>query len=568
MLRLHREARTEDFSRLYHSIHAFDAHSLRRVGKDLAIYVSRVRVRSCQGMKLIAPLHSLLAANCSARTTRQRRPSWTKPRRTAATVSRRAPSYLRPHHSLVPRSPARAADEINALRKEAGEMRALRATLTTPGAAQRVFDKVFKADVDRLLGMDEMWRNRKRPTPLVYDEAKDSTAMPTAAAAAPSAAAAPAASSSKSQSSLRDQRQLPLNETVDLFTRSLSSLATRASSSPTALSFDKDDEDALDFVTSASNLRSIVYSIETKTRFDVKQMAGNIIPAIASTNAIISGALVLQALHLLAGEDKGKGGAFGTGQAHDVMLGKSTRHVLSGTKPPAPNPACSVCADAYVPLLLSGGTTTADVTLGTVIALCRTPRSEGGLGLDEEEELGVYEGNRLLADPDFEDNHERSLASLGVEEGKFLALVDEDGGRQTVQVIVVLRKDGEAGVALPPAERLPVIKAKPKVEKEEEEKEEVEVAKGNGAKVAEDDDDDFEIVDPAAAAAAAAATAAAPTSKKRKSDGDDADGEEEASKKRRGDVSNGNGNGEAEGSKKRRREEDRREDDDDVIVLD
>ncbi|PWN27831.1 hypothetical protein BDZ90DRAFT_210207, partial [Jaminaea rosea] len=334
------------------------------------------------------------------------------------------------------------SDEINALRKEAGEMRALRSTLATPGAAQRVFDKVFKADVDRLLGMDEMWRNRKRPTPLAYAEALKSTA----AAPAPAAATSTAAPATTTQT-LRDQRQLSLKETVEMFTTSLDALAKRAAGSSTALSFDKDDSDALDFVTSSSNLRSIVHAIETKTRFDVKQMAGNIIPAIASTNAIIAGALVLQALHLLAGrgDDSSSSGsaaaAFGPSHAHDVMLGKSTRHVLSGTAPPKPNPSCSVCSDVYVPLILTGpSSSTSSATLGQVITLVRQPRSEGGLGLDEDEELGVYEGNRLLADPDFDDNHERSLASLGVDEGKFLALVDEDGVRQTVQLIVVVRE--------------------------------------------------------------------------------------------------------------------------------
>jgi ubiquitin-like 1-activating enzyme E1 B len=36
------------------------------------------------------------------------------------------------------------------------------------------------------------------------------------------------------------------------------------------LIFDKDDDDAMDFVTAASNLRSIIFKIERKSRFDVK----------------------------------------------------------------------------------------------------------------------------------------------------------------------------------------------------------------------------------------------------------------------------------------------------------
>jgi ubiquitin-like 1-activating enzyme E1 B len=66
--------------------------------------------------------------------------------------------------------------------------------------------------------------------------------------------------------------------------------------------FDKDDEDTLDFVAASANLRSIVFGIETKSRFDIKQMAGNIIPAIATTNAIVAGLCVLQSYKVLRGD--------------------------------------------------------------------------------------------------------------------------------------------------------------------------------------------------------------------------------------------------------------------------
>src|ERR1700712_4892108 len=68
------------------------------------------------------------------------------------------------------------------------------------------------------------------------------------------------------------------------------------------ITFDKDDEDTLDFVTASANLRSIVFGIETKSRFEIKQMAGNIIPAIATTNAIVAGLCVLQSFKVLRGD--------------------------------------------------------------------------------------------------------------------------------------------------------------------------------------------------------------------------------------------------------------------------
>ena len=41
--------------------------------------------------------------------------------------------------------------------------------------------------------------------------------------------------------------------------------------------------------------------IERKNRFDTKSMAGNIVPAIATTNAVVAGLVVTEALKILNG---------------------------------------------------------------------------------------------------------------------------------------------------------------------------------------------------------------------------------------------------------------------------
>jgi ubiquitin-like 1-activating enzyme E1 B len=61
------------------------------------------------------------------------------------------------------------------------------------------------------------------------------------------------------------------------------------------LEFDKDDRLAMRFVTAASNLRSSVFSIPMLSYYDAKGIAGNIIPAISSTNAVIAGLQVYRA---------------------------------------------------------------------------------------------------------------------------------------------------------------------------------------------------------------------------------------------------------------------------------
>ena len=65
------------------------------------------------------------------------------------------------------------------------------------------------------------------------------------------------------------------------------------------VSFEKDDDLCVKFITASSNLRSYVFSIELLNEFKVKEIAGNIIPAICSTNAIVAAIEVSEALKFL-----------------------------------------------------------------------------------------------------------------------------------------------------------------------------------------------------------------------------------------------------------------------------
>ena len=47
-------------------------------------------------------------------------------------------------------------------------------------------------------------------------------------------------------------------------------LAARLRNGEDTITFDKDDDDTLDFVTASSNLRSFAYGIDGKTRWEVK----------------------------------------------------------------------------------------------------------------------------------------------------------------------------------------------------------------------------------------------------------------------------------------------------------
>lgn len=110
--------------------------------------------------------------------------------------------------------------------------------------------------------MEDMWKSRKPPE--VLDHA-------TVAIDAESVAACVVKS---------DQKVWGLAENYVVFVDSLRRLAARMvklkagvinGEAPPILTFDKDDEDTLDFVAASANLRSLVFGIDVKSKFDIKR---------------------------------------------------------------------------------------------------------------------------------------------------------------------------------------------------------------------------------------------------------------------------------------------------------
>uniref|UniRef100_A0A8C0YBQ6 SUMO-activating enzyme subunit 2 n=1 Tax=Cyprinus carpio carpio TaxID=630221 RepID=A0A8C0YBQ6_CYPCA len=184
----------------------------------------------------------------------------------------------------------------------------------------KLFNKLFKDDIMYLLTMDKLWKKRKAPLPLDWTEIQQ-------------------IGEEACGTGLKDQHVLGVQGYAQLFRRSVETLRSQLieKGEGAELVWDKDDPPAMDFVTAAANLRMNVFSMNMKSRFDVKSMAGNIIPAIATTNAVIAGLIVLEALKILNSDFD---------QCRTIFLNKQPNPRKKLLVPCAldhPNPNCYVC---------------------------------------------------------------------------------------------------------------------------------------------------------------------------------------------------------------------------------
>ena len=297
---------------------------------------------------------------------------------------------------LDSREDSENAQEIAKLKEEAEALKKIRESMGSDTFAKQVFDKVFKDDVDRLASMEDMWKERSPPEPLDFDKLTTEVE---------------GVDPSVSQA---DQNTWTTAQNFVVFRDSLSRLAKRMtaetntalqSNTPSPIiTFDKDDEDTLDFVTATANLRAFIFGIEPKSKFDTKQMAGNIIPAIATTNAMIAGLCVMQAFKVLRGE-----------YAKNKMTFLD-RGNMSATSCDPPNPECVVCSATMARLRID----LERATLKDVVQdILKTKLSYG-------DEISILSEKGLVYDPDLEDNLEKKLGELGIGESSTLTIKDEN----------------------------------------------------------------------------------------------------------------------------------------------
>lgn len=298
-------------------------------------------------------------------------------------------------------------DEIERIKQESNELNDLQ-NIVLSRDKTRIKDilvKLFVNDVEKLLQIENLWKTRTKPVPLnlsVIGQSLDREAI--------------------QQPNLN--HLWSIEEQICEFVRSIECLMDRLTTKKVDIEFDKDDQTTLEFVATAANIRSHIFGIPMKTVFDIKQIAGNIIPAIATTNAIIAGLSTLTSLRVLNLLNHAP-----TKIATDLNMAFTAKasnlsqdRYISNPKLAPQNPRCPVCSKVERGIIQMTNKGLSEITLFNFTNLLREK-----YGFPEEVSVLDTNDQRLLYDFDFDDLEGRELSKLNLGNGSILLFSDEEG---------------------------------------------------------------------------------------------------------------------------------------------
>jgi ubiquitin-like 1-activating enzyme E1 B len=152
-------------------------------------------------------------------------------------------------------------------------------------------------------------------------------------------------------------------------------------------------------------------------------MAGNIIPAIATTNAIVAGFMVIDAIKIVSGNSE---------KCKDIYLQNSVKapSLFMSQFPEKSKDECVVCKTNYFELKCTVETT----TLNTILEEAK------GMGIDGE--VTIEEGGRLIYDFDLEDNLNKTLKDMNISYGSRVFVTLEDDGSDETYLLCLFISEG------------------------------------------------------------------------------------------------------------------------------
>lgn len=199
--------------------------------------------------------------------------------------------------------------------------------------ARSIFHKLFNEEIHKQREVKDRWKERTPPEPLELEQLLSSLASDVSPVSAHSYRS-------------NDQSVLSAAQDTAHFLHCIDALLCTRASDLGSLEFDKDDQDSMDFVSLAANLRMRNFSIPPQSRFGNKGVAGNIVHAIASTNAIAAGLMTSDAIKVLQNR---------LDRCKTMWISRHPPGLLTPQALQTPSKRCFVCAHSTLDLTLHTG---------------------------------------------------------------------------------------------------------------------------------------------------------------------------------------------------------------------
>ncbi|KAL6526076.1 SUMO-activating enzyme subunit 2 [Orobanche hederae] len=210
---------------------------------------------------------------------------------------------------------------------------------------RKIFDHVFGYNIELALSNEDTWKNRNRPRPIYCKDVLPSELIREngnqSKNSVPGDFSPVSAMASLGLKNPQDRWSLKENSAV--FLESLKLFFSERGKEIGNLSFDKDDQLAVEFVTAAANIRASSFGIPLHSLFEAKGVAGNIVHAVATTNAIIAGLIVIEAIKVLQNDTKNYRMTY-------CLEHPSQKMLLMPVEPFEPNKSCYVCSETPLTL--------------------------------------------------------------------------------------------------------------------------------------------------------------------------------------------------------------------------
>ncbi|KAG4209411.1 hypothetical protein ERO13_A03G197000v2 [Gossypium hirsutum] len=207
---------------------------------------------------------------------------------------------------------------------------------------RRIYDHVFGHNIEVALSNEETWKNRNKPRP-IYSKDVLPEEQTKENGNEEKGCAADDVSAMVSLSLKNPQDIWSLVENSRVFLEALRLFFLKREKDIGNLTFDKDDQLAVEFVTAAANIRASSFGIPLHSLFEAKGIAGNIVHAVATTNAIIAGLIVIEAIKVLQKDNNNYRMTY-------CLEHPSRKLLLMPVEPYEPNRSCYVCSETPLSL--------------------------------------------------------------------------------------------------------------------------------------------------------------------------------------------------------------------------